>query len=158
MTRRPRIDPDALVRDWPLLFETDTPDGKDFTDRTDRLVVDLSSVDRDALEAKARAYRSSLAGLVLHILFEFFYGYYLLAKMRRQSYGLYKGYPVNDPAAGTPFRLDDDARMHLRVPHRLWLDLDRIAQREAVVPSDLAGLIVLRFLEGHAPDVLPEKE
>lgn len=149
MKRTPRIDQDAYVKEWPLLFETETPTGKDFVDRADELVVDLSQSDLDRVKAMANRYNSTLAGLILQILFEFLYGYYLLAKMRRQKFGLFKDFPPADPAAGTDFSLHDEL-LRLRVPRRLWLDLEAIAQREGVERHDLAGLIVRRYVEGHS--------
>lgn len=141
---------DAHIKEWPFLFEKETEAGKNFIDRADELVVDLIQSDLEQLKAMSSRYSSTLPSLVLQVLFEFFYGYYLLAKMRRERFGFFADRPLNDPAAGTPFTLDDNNQLLLMVPHRLWLDLDAIAQREGIERHILAGLIVRRYVEGHA--------
>lgn len=155
MKRRPRIDQDAHLAQWPLLFETGMPAGKDFTQREDELLIQLDEAWVEKLAAMARRYGSSPAGFSLLILFDFLYGYYLLARMRREKFGLFKGFPAHDPTLGTAFSIDAEQCLHLMVPRRLWLDLESIAQRQNLPLPELAGLIIQRFLEGHLGTTVP---
>lgn len=144
-----RIDPDAMRKTWPVLYEAGTPKETEFVLRDAEVVIAQNGIDSQEIEKLAGRFRCTSAGLVLQIVFEFVYGSYLLTGMRRTRTGLFKGFPATDPAPWSSFEPDAQGLFRIAVPHRLRVDLDSLAERQGIETEQLAGLLVRRYMEGH---------
>lgn len=150
MKRPPRIDRDALPRQWPVLY-AGTPGDREFIRRDASVEIDLPADAARALQEFSTLSGISVAGLLLRILFTHVYGRYTLAKMQREHTGLFAGGNGEDPSRHSGLTVQPSLAVQLGVPQRLHDDLDVLAEKQSISSALLTRAIVRAHLLGH-PD------